>query len=864
VELIEVTYAYEGSLVTSVDTGISPLAYEADGSQINPYTNVAYPVGTLLINDENGIPRISQIPYLADGSQLNPHTDEPYPVGTLLVNDVYGIPQIVFMADGSQIDPTTNAPYPVGTLLVTDLYGVPYPVGSNKLAGPIITENSTQTWAINTQPLRRESLIFDRPTKFGRFKQPIDWAPTNIISADWGVIQIIIDGIDVTYFRGVPAEMGPWSSNEPNGDAAASIFFSQISWWERPAHNDLTWTRPGSDVTVQLVRPDGSTKVLFEGILVAHKYSGQGVGVSYDILGVLYQADHTPYIQELYKKKRDIGTAIADIMDGTVSRHFGLCNRPVTGIITDIRGSGGGRLTQGVQDILSTAWTADIHNQWTITNEEGRKPVIKLKDRDTHHWTMAMGHPGLELDITNDTQNIVSMIWGSGTGPEGDSWFNAKYPGIRIEEAPAYPQAAGSTFTAGDGSTGFDEFADEMRTRGYTMYSGDTYDPRDVDEVKDAQRRAGIQVDGVVGAQTWNALFGVGGNHVSLKGAHIAPIAAVTDNMEFLYRVDGSIIGPNPAYDRSRLAIGRLIEYGEVSKAQGRAFANREIQPAREYDPQWVGSATINMDPEEGSRWEMRAGQNLFVKYFHPPLMQLAEGVDGLLLHMSQVSVTPGGSVTAQLSYLAHDMTTLSALMKRNKSTIDPARRTNQNSRSSKVHQDRIIPWDSEAGGGKIPVHNLQGGLWTTFPIPAGELGTINKTMYVCATTLSSSVINTAFLADGSLPGGKRFCVAVFNKPVTANWLASVVGNPLTADDIWSKKAPQLEAAGLIQAFGTTGQAAGYWPGQETKTDPITGKMLDGATWPWESKSAPYLFIAEFCEASTKIAGLLRNAPFGT
>lgn len=863
-ELIEVTYSQTGSVITSVDTGISPLTYQADGSQINSYTNEPYPVGTYLINDEYGNPQVSQTPYLVDGTQIDPSTNSPYPAGTLLVNDVYGKPQVAYVADGSQIDPFTGIPYPVGTVLIYDEFGNFQPVDTNQVSGAIVTENSTQTWGVTVQPLRRESLIFNKPTKFGRFKEPNDWVPVNTISEEWGVIQIIINGVDVTYFRNVPTEMGPWSSNEPNGDAAASIYFPQISWWERLTYNDTDWALAGSDVTIQLVRPDNSTKTLFEGLLVSHIYNGQGVGVAFDILGVLYQADHTPYIQELYNKRRDIGTAIADIMDGTVSRNFGVCNRPVTGITTDIRGSGGARLTQGVQDILSTAWTSDAHNQWTITNLEGRKPSIQLKDRETRHWIMTMGHPGLELNLTNDHQNIVSMIWGSGTGPDGDTWYNAKYPGIRFEAAPAYPLATGSTFTAGSGTTGFDAFADEMRTRGYTMYSGDTYSSNDVAEVKDAQFRAGILVDGIVGAQTWNAIFGVGGSLLSLEGAHIAPIATITENMEFLYSADGAVLGPNPNYNPRYLAIGRLIEYGEVSKAQASEFARREIRPRQVHDPQWIGSATISMDPENGSRWEMKAGQNLFVKYLIPPLTQIAKGVDGLLLHMSQVSVTPGGSVTAQLSYLAHDMTTLSALQKRNKNSIDPARRTNQNARISKIHQDRIIPWDSEAGGGMIPLHNLQAGLWSTFPIPAAEVGNISKVTYVCGTGIGFATMNTAFTADGILPGAQKFCVAVFSKPVTPNWLASVVGNPLTEEDTWTKNAPALEAAGLIQAFGVTGQAAGYWPGQEAKTDPVTGKMLDGAPWPWESKSPPYLFIAEFCAASTKIAGRLYNAPLGT
>lgn len=789
--------------------------------------------------------------------------DVSYSIAGSVVTSVdAGVPVGTYPADGSQIDPDTYAPYDPGTLLVNDPGGFPVPVTDNIDPDPIITVNTSQTWAVEKQSLIRVSEIFDRPTKFGRFHQPIDWVPVNTIIEEWGTIQIIIAGKDVTYFRSHPAEMGSWTTNEPNGDAATSVYFPQISWWERPNHGELSWIQAGKDVNIYLVRPNGTRKTLFEGLLVGQGHSGKGLGISLDILGCLYQADHTPYIQELYSRTRDIGTAIADIMDGAVSRHYGLCNRPVTGIKTKIRGSGGARLTQGVQDLLGTAFTDDATNQWTITNLPGRRPFIKLKDKTTRHWIMAMGHPGLDLNLTNDFQQSVGMVWGSGVGPDGDAWFNAKYPGTRIEVAPPYPLPAGQSFVAGDSHTGFDAFADEMRSRGYTMYSGDRYSTRDVDEVKNIQSRAGITVNGIVGAQTWVTVFGVGGSLASLAGAHISPLAVIPANRQYLERADGSIIGPNPKYDKSRLAIGRLVEYGEVSKAEATRFAISEVGPRSRFDPMWVGSATIDMDPENGSRWEMRAGENLFVKYMYPALNRI--GIDdGLLLHMSQVVVTPGGSVSAQLSYLGHDMTTLAAIKQRNKDTLDPARRK-MSARASQITQDRIIPWDAEAGGGKIPMHSLQGGYWVTFAIPAGQNGTINEVRYVCADSINSHTIDEAFDADGVLPGAHKFCVAIFSQPVTANFLRDLVGNPLTNEDVWSKKAVPLAKAGFIQAYGSSDQASGYWPGKESEDDVLTGKMLDGSSWPWRSVRPPYLFIAEYCSASTRIAGQLRNAPFGS
>jgi hypothetical protein len=752
----------------------------------------------------------------------------------------------------------------VGTVLLNDGDGHPKLSGDNVSPNPTITINATQTWAVSEVELRRESLLFNKPAIFGRFHIPVNWTPVNKISEVWGKIQIIIDGKDVTYFRAHPSEMGPWSSNEPNGDAATSIHFPQVSWFERPNHGELAWIAGGVDVNIILHRQNGTQKTLFEGLVVGVGHDGQGMGITVNVLGVLYQADHTPYIQELYFMHRDIGTAIADIMDGTISRHFLPCNRPVTGITTNIRGTGDARLTGAVQSLLSTAFVADGTNQWTITNLPGRRPSIQLKDKTTKHWSMAIGHPGLKLKLDNDFQQMMGMIWGGGVDVDGGSWFNAKYPGVRIDDAPLFPLPVGEVFSAGDGHTGFDALADELRTHGYRMVSGDTYVVSDVASVRNAQLNYGITVDGVVGAQTWAAFFGCGGSIPSLDGAHIAPLAAVTENVQFLERLDGSIIGPNPQYNKSNLAIGRFVDYGAgVSKKEGLAFALGEIQPRTIYDPLWVGSATLAMDPEEGSRWEMKAGQNLFAKFMYPPLKLL--GVeDGLLLHISQASITPGGEASLTLSYLGHDMTTLAAIMKRNKDTLDPGRRAGKTP-SPAVTKVTVVPWDEEAGGGKIPLHNLQGGFWTVVRIPAGQIGTIVTTRYMCSSALTSyAQIDNAFTSEEPLVDAHEFCIAIFGQPITSNFLWNLVGDPLSAARVWTKKATQLTAAGLLQAYGASDQPAGHWPGAGSEGDALTGKLMDGSSWDWESTSPPYLWVAEYCNQSTRVAGQFRNSPLGS
>jgi hypothetical protein len=209
-------------------------------------------------------------------------------------------------------------------------------------------------------------------------------------------------------------------------------------------------------------------------------------------------------------------------------------------------------------------------------------------------------------------------------------------------------------------------------------------------------------------------------------------------------------------------------------------------------------------------------------------------------------------------------MTTLAAIKSRNKNTLDPARRGPQN-RSSRITKDAVVPWDAEAGGGKVPLHNLQGGFWTVVRIPAGQIGNIVTTRYICSSALTSfSQIDTAFKSENVLSGAREFCIAVFNRPITSNFLWNLVGDPLNTARVWTTKAATLEKAGLLQAYGASDQPAGHWPGAGSEGDPLTGKLFDGSSWEWESKSPPYLWVAEYCNESTRIAGQFRNAPLGS
>src|SRR5690554_5117914 len=80
------------------------------------------------------------------------------------------------------------------------------------------------------------------------------------------------------------------------------------------------------------------------------------------------------------------------------------------------------------------------------------------------------------------------------------------------------------------GGSGVSDWQEKARQPVTGRYSQD-----DAEACRELQRRAGIQVDGTVGPQTWAATFGTGANTGTLDGAFVAPLTAASRVMPRLY-----------------------------------------------------------------------------------------------------------------------------------------------------------------------------------------------------------------------------------------------------------------------------------------------------------------------------------------
>lgn len=685
---------------------------------------------------------------------------------------------------------------------------------------------------------------------------PVGWTPT-VTRSKWGRDQIIVGGTDVTHWRGKRSHVLSYASNDPFGDADATLGFPQIT--EYDDLSTVPWWNNGAEVTIRRRHPDGTHSVLWEGLLA----SEEPARVAH-CLGSLYQLD-------LYIKPRnfndiphDVGRWISRCINHR-GKHHGFkgayCTPVDTGIDTREQGVGDPLLTGHIQNILATAMTSD-GKQWTLGLQHPRKPVIQIRrtPADGIDWTFDNGAPGVTPSLSLDYTTADNVEYG--TGSSGDcAWENRKFPRLHPDTAPLYPLTLPAVFTAGGGTAGFDAFADELRENGYPMDSGDTYASSDVDEVERFQDDAGITVDGIVGPQTWAAAFQAGAHQGDFHGVWVKPLAEDKTVEPWLFNAQGAHVGPNPRWDSSKLRIEKMTLFGDrVSKKMGVASAKQLL--ARDKTPGYLGTITLASDPAEGSRRDIVAGQNVKLRRWR--------GGD-LLMHVSRAEWDgQAQTMTLTVDEKSRDLMTVAQVHQRNRDVADPVGRPKPGWRTGTQVSDRVL-WACEEGSGVIPFHAQQAGLWTVMRIPAGEKGQIAKVSVAAGSGLTRSILNdllTDPLPSGYhgyvVPGASKLAVAVFAREVTANMLANLLGNPLAnnaaGNNPWDDNADQLTDWGCQYAAGGPDQAGGFYP----HTDPgsgssagLTGRFVDPGGWPFEAKTIPSLWVAVYTAGTCYVGGRL-------
>lgn len=661
---------------------------------------------------------------------------------------------------------------------------------------------------------------------------PVDWEPSSVVRETVGRFQVVVEGTDITYWNGGAVEPS-WSEVEPFGSATASIQMPQVTAFHTPGSGNMSWCKGGANVTIRIKPVNGSAVTVFTGVLMSFGHDEHGTTGTFTltVVGDLFVGDLQLRKPAFVTTPKDIGTAIKHELDSVISRRYKAMPKKLVKSATSVLGGWEPKLTGWAQQTIATAVSKG--RQWTVHNIN-RVPTLVLKNTTTAHWSVSNGQRGVGIDLSRDWTQAPNAVYGEGIAPDGGRWRNSKFPNWRPDDTPPYPRSpnvSGIMVGHTDADTTTGNGVSTWQRRAGRPVTG-RFSTGDRAATRSLQAAAGIQVDGIVGPQTWAATFATGSNTGTLDGAWIAPLAAVKQVEPRLYASDGADLGPNSAYRNNIVRVEQYINFGEgVTKTEGvkaaRAILNRDS------DPGWMGTITLTADPEEGSRFFVKAGQNIRVRHWR--------GGGTLLLHIAGVDHTLE-STTLTVDTHARDYPTLDAIRARERSAVDPVRAFIKPRGNSYTPRD-MPTFDAEAGGGLIPKHALFANLWTVLKIPVAAYG---------------RVVRTEFRTTGP---ARPFAVAIFDRPITAAKLLSLMGNPLTAtENPWNNE--NLDKAGLIMGWGWNKQPLGYYPKTFYTPDgetqaPVTGRFIDDAAWEYASTKAPWLWVAEIASGGCQIEGRL-------
>lgn len=654
---------------------------------------------------------------------------------------------------------------------------------------------------------------------------PVDWAPSTVVFEPFARPQIVVEGVDITYYLNAPTPLPQVVRVEPFGSAAATIQLPQLTAF----HALPEWCIPGASVDYRLVRSGGGYVHRFAGVVDTFGHNADTGVFTVECTGVVFVSDWQLRTPGFTTKPRDVGRVIAEALNTAVSRRHKKVPPVVTGVRTGVLGGWEPRVTGYIQQLLATAVDSKGRH-WTVKCPV-RQPVIEPKDLDTVSWTVRNGQPGVKINLQQDWSQAPNVIYGEGVAPNGGRWRNAVYPNWKPDDTPAWPMGPDQSFHVGtrdaDTTTG-SGVSDWQRKVGLPVTGRYSLDDRK--RCMEVQRAAGIQVDGSVGPQTWAATFGTGSNVGTLECFYM-PLAFAKNVMPRLYGPDGDDLEGNPDYDATVLRVEEKIDFGQgVTKSEGKRGARAILRG--EANPGWAGTITLEADPRECSKHEVFEGSNGRILGFRG---------ESLKVHVARVE-DDGQTVQLTVDTNARDYPRLNAIRDRERNATDPAKAAVRRLTKGDVTEARAT-FDAESPAGQVPRHALFANLWTVIRIPFGSYG---------------SIVRTAFRTSGP---AAPFALAVFSKPITASKLLALVGNPLTAEDNpWSEAADELDKAGLLMAWGWAKQPAGYYPHEYANPEGSTGKsptgrLVDDSAWEYASTQPPWLWVAEIATAGCHIEG---------
>lgn len=716
--------------------------------------------------------------------------------------------------------------------------------------------------------------------------------PNTTYEGDWGTFRIVAGstwdttgtatlgsaGTDITTINGVPTTIDALTFGEPYGELTGQLTLPELAPFD-----DLAAIRaqPGNNIDIYRVLPAalaataGTAEVPYwHGIIVSSEWSdGPGIqtAVSLQLTGALYgEASVRQHQPLMLDTAYDCGSWAGRALDYVLyERPFSPFTRftfdsDTTNIDVRYRGSRGQSTIDYLDELLALA--QDATAQWTISRAYTTYGGLDAP-RPRHYYLRAKsetfatgvqatygyaGGFGVSMSLSRDITETPNAIYGEGVHPVGTSelsgsrWRNAVYPMLggtvptypdRIGTATDYPITTGDT----DGLFTTDvitQLTAQLRLGGYpdvtigTVFTS-TVGSAIVDWKQDidyANQDAYLN-----GTAEWAKLFESGTGYTDLSSGWFKPLAWDPAVSKYIYTASGDVAGTATGYDPSILRVESTISYGEnVPKKRARINARRIKNTGT---APIIGTITLatdiqnNADDEPLSRFDLREGGWLQVNGF--------PGSATTDFYIAGVTHSPEAfTTTLTVSTQAFDLLDLSTRLERNRSAkTDPAKSFYSQRTSTTRPFRSAVGWDAESGAGTVPRFYAGGSAWTVQRFIGAQYGQIGALR-----------VDTA--------PDSAYCFAVFGGSVSPEFLNSLVAAPLgsvTGDypSWWQHpdKITALGTAGFIEAWGSLGEAAGYYPGAEsigagTAAGSVTGRLEDAGSWSFASYEPPWLWAA--------------------
>ena len=273
-----------------------------------------------------------------------------------------------------------------------------------------------------------------------------------------GYPRILVDGRDITYFRGIETPAPDYLLTEPYGYGPTTLSLPQVdAGLDTLGVGDLSWIREDAPVVIQRVDdPRAETPVV-----LAVDYKGYVVSINTDGRNLTLEvggefsgpASMVDKLDPLVRRVKDVGFWFANIAE-TLHMRPSSRSGPVTGIeLAD--GGGGGSMLDWANQI--GAWSQDdngVQRAIMPTVWGGNIWGFEPKNTTTRHLTLFTDDAKVTAQLRRDRTTRPNTWYGTGTAPDGTRWKNSRYPGIFQGPPPTFPGTMSTGTVDADTTTG--------------------------------------------------------------------------------------------------------------------------------------------------------------------------------------------------------------------------------------------------------------------------------------------------------------------------------------------------------------------------------------------------------------------------